>query len=136
MVFTAIKFAVDAHNGQFRKGTNIPYITHLINVMQLLYESNCSEEVIIAGILHDTIEDTSVTIDDIKNLFGDKIASIVGGVSEIKFNGNEKIPWKNRKQHTIDYLKKEASVEELLVACADKIDNICSIKKDYEQIGD
>lgn len=136
MIFKAIKFAVEAHEGQYRKGTDIPYITHLINVMQLLYDYDCSEQIIIAGILHDTIEDTNVTFDDIKINFGEKIAKIVSGVSEIKFNGNNKIPWKQRKQHTIDYLKNDASIEELIVACADKTDNLLSIKKDYLKIGE
>jgi len=130
LVFKAIKFATKAHSGQFRKGTRVPYIVHPLGVGKILIEYNCPEEVVIAGILHDTIEDTSVTIKDIGLHFGKNVERIVEGASE----PNRADTWKNRKKHTIEYLK-TAPNDVLLVACADKLDNIRAIKEDYEQIG-
>ena len=129
-IFDAIEFATKAHKGQFRKGTNIPYIIHPIGVGKILLEHECSEDVVIAGILHDTIEDTSVTIEAIEKIFGGKIKKIVEGASE----PNRKDTWKNRKKHTIKYLR-TAPVDVLFVSCADKLDNIRAIKEDYAQIG-
>src|SRR5665647_24789 len=73
MVFKAIKFVADAHQGQYRKGTNIPYISHLMNVMKILCENGCDKEIITAGILHDVVEDTSVTIEQVERLFGKRV---------------------------------------------------------------
>ncbi|RCK71569.1 MAG: GTP pyrophosphokinase [Ignavibacteriae bacterium] len=138
MIFRAIKFAVEAHEGHYRKGTNIPYITHLMNVMKILCENNCDEEVIVAGILHDVIEDTPYTINFIERKFGKRVASIVNGVSEKKIDQEtgKEILWNQRKQRSIKYLQKKANQDELLVTCADKLDNILSIKSEYKQEGD
>lgn len=130
-IFKAIEFAAKAHTGQFRKSTNLPYILHPLGVGRILIEYDFSEEVVIAGILHDTIEDTSVTLKDILNVFGRNVKRIVEGASE----PNRSDSWVNRKQHTIDYLK-TAPGDVLLVACADKLDNIRAIKKDINKIGD
>lgn len=65
MIFEAIEFATKAHAGQYRKGTGIPYITHPLGVSKILIENGCPEHVIVAGILHDTIEDTPVTFEEI-----------------------------------------------------------------------
>jgi len=130
-IFKAIEVATKAHAGQFRKGTSLPYILHPLGVGRILIEYDFPEEVVIAGILHDTIEDTSVTLKDILKFFGRNVKRIVEGVSE----PNRSDTWKIRKQHTIDYLK-TASIDVLLVTCADKLDNIKAIKEDYNKIGD
>ena len=132
MIFRAIEFATKAHSGQCRKGTRIPYIIHLLNVARTLIQLECSESVIIAGILHDTLEDTRVTLDDILEAFGKKIADLVGSVSEP--NKSELI-WENRKAHTIKNLK-TASQEQLILSLADKLDNIREIREDQDKIGD
>jgi len=129
-IFKAIDFATKAHSGQLRKGTKVPYIVHPLGVGKILIEYNCPEEVVIAGILHDTIEDTSVTLKDIGLHFGKNVKRIVGGASE----PNRADTWKNRKKHTIEYIK-TAPREVLLVSCADKLDNIRAIKGDYAQMG-
>ena len=77
MIFRAIKFAADAHEGHYRKGTNIPYISHLMNVMKILCENNCSDEVVVAGILHDVVEDTPITIEQVERKFGKTVADMV-----------------------------------------------------------
>jgi len=66
MIFEAIEFATKAHINHFRKGTKVPYIIHPLQVARILIESDCSDHVVIAGILHDTVEDTPVTLDDIE----------------------------------------------------------------------
>jgi (p)ppGpp synthase/HD superfamily hydrolase len=126
----AIIFAVRKHSGQLRKGTDIPYIAHIMEVMQILIENNCREEVIIAGILHDTLEDTDTTPDEIKHLFGKKVLSIVQSETEDK-----SLSWLERKTITIDHLK-TVSLETKLVCCADKLSNIRSIYADLQTIGD
>jgi len=130
-IFSAIEFAAKAHSGQFRKGTNIPYIIHPIRVAKILIESRCPEDVVVAGILHDTLEDTSVTVDDLREHFGDSVASIVASVSE----PNKSDAWESRKKFVIEALK-NAPTEVLLVACADHFDNIVEIEDAFGMIGD
>ncbi|MFQ5606249.1 MAG: HD domain-containing protein [bacterium] len=131
MIFTAIEFAARAHAGQFRKGTKIPYIIHPISVAKILIEHGCSDELAIAGVLHDTVEDTRVTLEQIKHAFGIEVAKLVASASE----PNKSDLWENRKQHTLDMLK-TAPREVLLLVCADKLDNIRSIAEDYRKYGD
>ncbi|WP_139365195.1 HD domain-containing protein [Litchfieldia alkalitelluris] len=131
MISLAIEEATIAHHGQFRKLTNIPYITHPYNVGMYLAHSGCSDEVICAGILHDTVEDTNLTLEDIKNKFGSKVASYVAGSSE----PNKENSWEERKQHTIDFLK-TAPKEVCLIVCADKLHNIRSIIQDVDMSGE
>lgn len=130
-IHTAIFFAAESHRGQFRKGTEVPYIIHPLNVGKLLVRYGCSLEIVTAGILHDTVEDTAVTIEDIHRSFGEKVATIVAGTSE----PDKTAPWEYRKHHTIDFLK-TASMDILLVACADKLDNIRTIREDLELSGE
>ncbi len=125
----AIIFATIKHQNQKRKGTEIPYIVHPMEVMQILSSMNCFEDVIVAGILHDTLEDTDAKPDEIKELFGDNVLAIVQTESEDKSK-----TWKERKQATIDHLEK-ASVETKLVCFADKLSNIRSMYRDKQKIG-
>lgn len=130
-VFSAIEFAVKAHCGQYRKGTNIPYIVHPMGVAQILMERGCTNKLVIAGLLHDTLEDTLVTYQSIQASFGWYVAELVKQVSE----PNKKDSWKTRKLQTLESLKK-APFDVLLVACADKLDNIRSLNKDFKKEGD
>lgn len=132
MIFKAIEFATKSHSGQYRKGTKIPYITHPLNVARILIDHDCPAPVIMAGILHDTLEDTRVTFDDLQETFGKEIAELVNSVSEP--NKSDWI-WENRKAHTIKNLK-TASQEQLILSLADKLDNIRMMHEDYERIGD
>jgi len=126
----AIFFAAEKHAGQLRKGTDIPYIVHPIEVMKILIENKCSEKAIIAGILHDTIEDAGVQPDEISKKFNQDILELVQSESEDKTKS-----WEERKQATIDHLK-TASLETKLVCCADKLSNIRSMASDKAAIGD
>jgi (p)ppGpp synthase/HD superfamily hydrolase len=127
----ALKVASKAHEGQYRKHTETPYITHPVTVGMIVMKAGYDEEMIAAAILHDTVEDTNLSLDDIRQEFGGRIAEIVEGCSE----PNKDLPWKARKEHTIEYLK-TAPEKIRIVACADKLHNIRTIIKDYEQIGD
>ncbi|OLS40615.1 HD domain-containing protein [Bacillus sp. MRMR6] len=131
LIEKALQIASKGHLGQVRKNTDIPYFTHPVAVGMILMKAGCRDELVAAGILHDTVEDTKLTLEDIKREFGPKIAEIVAGCSE----PDKSLSWQERKDHTIDFLK-IASEEIRIVACADKLHNIKSIYKDYEQVGD
>jgi (p)ppGpp synthase/HD superfamily hydrolase len=131
VVEKALQAASIAHQNQYRKNTDIPYITHPVAVGMMLMKEGYNAEMIAAGILHDTVEDTEVTLNDIERDFGPIIARIVEGCSE----PNKSLPWKERKEHTIEFLR-TAPEEIRVVACADKLHNIRSIIQDYEQLGD
>jgi (p)ppGpp synthase/HD superfamily hydrolase len=126
----AIEVAAEAHQGQYRKGTGTPYITHPYAVGLILQEAGCTEAVIIAGILHDTVEDTDLTLEFIRERFGSGIADIVEGCSEDKA-----LRWRARKTERIEALR-TASPEVCIVTCADKLHNLRTIISEYDVIGD
>jgi HD superfamily phosphohydrolase YqeK len=126
----AIVFAAKKHDKQYRKSTDIPYIAHLMEVMQILQKDDCYEDVIIAGILHDTLEDTDTTEDEIRSTFGKNILSIVLSVSE-----NKNLDWFERKSKSIIHIRESGS-ETKLVCCADKLSNLRSINADLRTIGE
>ncbi|MCG9127014.1 HD domain-containing protein [Candidatus Poribacteria bacterium] len=126
----AIEVAAVAHHGQFRKGTNTPYITHPYAVGLLLMNAGCTEAVVIAGILHDTVEDTDLTLSRIREDFGETVADIVDGCSE-----NKGLKWRERKTECIESIKK-ASIEVCIVTCADKLHNLRTVISEYDVIGD
>jgi len=129
-IHNAIIFATKAHEGQVRKGTDVPYIIHPMEVMRILTENNCAEEVVIAGLLHDTLEDTATKAEDIIRIFGQTIYDLVKNESEDKTK-----TWKERKQATIDYLA-NASKEIQQICCADKLSNVVSIYADKLTVGE
>ena len=138
LICKAIQFATEKHGsvvnkdgsvGQKRKGSGLPYIIHPMEVWQILRNNNCSVEVQIAGLLHDTLEDTNTTPEEIQSLFGADILALVQTESEDKSK-----TWKERKQHTIDDLAHD-SVETMQVCCADKLSNCRAQLYDFKQIG-
>jgi (p)ppGpp synthase/HD superfamily hydrolase len=130
-IFDAIEFANRIHRGQYRKGLKIPKLVHLIRVMNTLYEYHCCEEVVIAGVLHDSLEDTQTSYDDLVNKFGQKVGDLVKGASE----QDKSLSWEERKKLTIDYLK-TAPDDVLAIVCADKLDNLRSTRQDLQREGD
>jgi hypothetical protein len=125
----AINYATEKHAWQKRKGTEIPYITHPLKVMEILEKNGCSNNVIIAGVLHDTLEDTNAKPEEIEELFGSDVLAIVRSETEDKTKS-----WKERKSHTIEHLK-SASLEVKLVCCADKLANLRDMSLDFSKIG-
>ena len=126
----AIEVAAEAHQGQYRKGTRTPYITHPYAVGLILMEAGCPEAMIVAGILHDTVEDTDLTLEFIQEHFGAYVANIVDGCSE-----NKALRWRARKTERIEALR-SASPEICTVTCADKLHNLRTIISEYDVIGD
>lgn len=137
MVEKAIIFAADAHKGTFRKSTNIPYIVHPMEAGAIAASVTDDEKVIAAAILHDTLEDTDTTPEDIRREFGDEVLRLIESDSEDK---REELPpeetWKMRKEETIDYLRNRADKKEKIIALSDKLSNIRAIYRDYQTIGD
>ena len=131
LIEMAIEVATVAHQGQVRKGTETPYITHPISVGMHLMRASCPDWVVAAGILHDTVEDTFIDIGYIKRHFGKEITSTVARCSE----PDKKLPWKERKQHSIKLLRK-APLEAKMVVCADKLSNIKSIIAGFKESGE
>ena len=138
----ALTVAWEAHKNQKRKGTDLPYILHPIEVAMILINNGANDEQITAGLLHDTLEDTGVTLSEIIEKFGENVGRLVVGASEPnkieltnKFTDEqEKTSWKERKKHTIEYLA-HAPKDIKLISCADKLSNIRSMMKDYKEIG-
>lgn len=126
----AISFAAEKHAGQVRKGTHIPYIVHPMEVLQILYSMRADTYVMIAGVLHDTVEDTDTSLEEIRELFGDYVAELVASNSEDKSKS-----WDERKQHTIDALP-GAQLDVQMLILADKLSNLRSIAYDYKNIKD
>lgn len=131
-IFDALQFATNAHSGQFRKGTKIPYIVHPVTVMQTLIEYGASDDAVMAGILHDTLGDTPTTVADLEQNFGKRITQLVIGASEM----DKSLSWEERKEHTLDTLGKCDDLDLLMVTCADKFSNIRSIIADHKKFGD
>ena len=127
---TAKAFAEKAHQGQTRKSSNVPYITHPILVAKRLESAGFTDELVCAGYLHDVVEDTPYEIEDIKSTFGPRIAALVAAHTEDKSKS-----WEERKQHTIDTIKNaEDEVKYLIVA--DKLDNLLGLEQDLMSQGD
>ncbi|MFT9598123.1 HD domain-containing protein [Mesobacillus sp.] len=131
LIDKALQIASMAHEGQYRKNTKIPYIAHPVAVGMILQKAGYSEEMVAAGILHDTVEDTDITMEDIEREFGIEVVRIVEGCSE----PDKSLSWEERKEHTIEFLK-TASEEIRVVACADKLHNVRSIRQDVVQLGE
>ncbi|ALX49212.1 HD domain-containing protein [Lentibacillus amyloliquefaciens] len=126
----AKEFAERAHQGQTRKSSGDPYITHPIRVAKRLEAAGASDELVCAGYLHDVAEDTSHEIEDIEKTFGIEVARLVATHTEDKSK-----TWQERKQHTIDTVK-FASKDVKYLILADKLDNLLSMEQEYAHQGD
>ena len=124
----AINEAARLHHEQKRKGDGLPYVVHLFSVAVILSNYTNDEDIIAAGLLHDTIEDVpGYTKEELEKDFGKRVAEIVEGVTEEKFIGqNEKATWRNRKEGYLEKLQQD-SEEAMLVCAADKIHNLDSM---------
>lgn len=132
----ALNFAAEAHKNQFRKGTDTPYITHPVDVADIIATMTDDENMIAAGLLHDVVEDTDRTEADIRACFGDRIANLVSAETEDKMRDQKaEDTWIIRKQNTLWGLE-HASKEAKIMALADKLANLRSIDRDYQLVGD
>ena len=133
----AFEFAFRHHIGTTRKGSQIPYIVHPMEVAAILLKNHASEDVIVAGLLHDVIEEENVELMELERQFGKKVAKLVDFATEPAElrKKDRKKSWKARKQHTLDHLE-AATQEEKLLSCADKLSNIRDTIADYKELGD
>ena len=132
----AIVFAVRAHAGTERRGKGFPYIVHPMEAVEIVATMTPDQELLAAAALHDTVEDTDVTIDQIREEFGERIANLVASESDVMIQGvSEEDSWHARKQAAIDRLSK-ASREAKIVAMGDKLSNMRAIARDYAEQGD
>lgn len=133
----AIMFAARAHSGTYRKGTKIPYIVHPMEAAAIVATITDDPDMIAAAVLHDVVEDTDATVEEIRFFFNDHIARLVESESE---NKRKDLPpqetWMLRKMETLDFLKNKAGREEKILALADKLSNIRAINRDQKTIGE
>ncbi|MBQ9473900.1 MAG: bifunctional (p)ppGpp synthetase/guanosine-3',5'-bis(diphosphate) 3'-pyrophosphohydrolase [Bacteroidales bacterium] len=128
----AAKFAIDAHRGIERRGKGYPYIMHPMEAACIVASLTTDPEMLAAAILHDTVEDTEVTIEQIRQEFGDRVASLVFHETSPLPHGS---PWRVRKQAQADLIA-SSPLDSKMVAMGDKLSNLRTIVSDYRQIGD
>ena len=133
----AIIFATRAHSGTYRKGTKIPYIVHPIEAAAIVATMTDDPDMIAAAVLHDVVEDTDATVEEIRFFFNDRIAKLVEAESEDK---RKDLPpqetWMIRKMETLEFLRNQADREAKILALADKLSNMRAIHRDQKTIGD
>jgi (p)ppGpp synthase/HD superfamily hydrolase len=131
----AMAYAAEKHATQTRKGSDTPYLGHLLSVAGFVIEADGTETEAIAALLHDAAEDQGgeATLAEIREKFGDEVAEIVGECSDT-FE-TPKPPWRERKENYVNHLP-EASDSALLVSLADKLHNVRAILRDYREVGD
>ncbi|MCQ2137201.1 MAG: HD domain-containing protein [Bacteroidales bacterium] len=132
----AIIFATKAHAGTERRGKGFPYIIHPLEAVEIVATITSDQEVLSAAALHDTVEDTDVTIEQIRAEFGERIASLVDTESDrFEAGRSEEESWRDRKQAAIDRLA-AAGRDAKTVAMGDKLSNMRAIARDYARQGD
>jgi len=131
----AFIFAAQKHSGQTRKASTIPYIAHLMGVASLVLEAGGDEDLAIAALLHDVVEDCGgiPMLREVRRRFGTRVAKVVDGCTDAYTD--PKPPWRERKENYIRHLK-TADADTRLVSAADKLNNVRSILSDYRAIGE
>ncbi len=131
----AFAFAAEKHAGQRRKASTIPYLAHLMGVASLVLEFGGDEDMAIAALLHDVVEDCGGVpmLKEVKRKFGGRVAKIVDGCTDSVTN--PKPPWRERKETYVRHLK-DADAETRMVSAADKLNNVRSILADYREVGE
>jgi GTP pyrophosphokinase len=131
----AVAYATHLHAAQRRKGSDIPYIAHLLSVTGIVLQHGASEDEAIAALLHDAVEDQGgqPTLAEIERRFGPSVACIVEGCTDA--DTIPKPPWRQRKERYIAHLA-DASPSMRLVSAADKLDNARAIVADYRTLGE
>ena len=136
LVDKAMIFAINAHKNTERRGKGFPYVIHVMEAVEIVATITNDAELLAAAALHDTVEDTDVTIEQIRSEFGERIARLVSSESETVVEGlSETDSWRMRKQAAIDRLGK-APYDAKIVAMGDKLSNMRAIARDYHRDGD
>ena len=132
----AIIFAVKAHHNTERRGKGFPYIVHPMEAVEIVATITSDQELLAAAVLHDVIEDTDVTVEELRAEFGNRIAELVHAESDQFIEGiSETDSWHDRKQAAINRLA-AASYDAKIVAMGDKLSNMRAIARDYAIKGD
>jgi (p)ppGpp synthase/HD superfamily hydrolase len=131
----AFQFAAEKHAGQTRKASSTPYIAHLMGVASLVLEFGGDEDMAVAALLHDVVEDCggAPMLKEVRRRFGSRVAKIVDGCTDS--DTDPKPPWRERKEKYIRHLK-NADAETRLVSAADKLNNVRCILSDYREVGE
>lgn len=132
----AIEFAVRAHHNTERRGKGFPYIVHPLEAVAIVATITPDQELLAAAALHDVVEDTEFTLEDLRREFGERVSWLVEMESD-KFVGgmSEEDSWRDRKQAAIDRIA-AAPYEAKIVAMGDKLSNMRAISRDYDEVGD
>jgi len=133
LVHLALIFAARKHTKP-RKGTHIPYITHPVHVAIILARHGFDDQVLAAAILHDVLEDTETTPEELRTAFGDNLLRMVKDVSEPKFKRPKSETWEQRKRAKLKHLQ-SASREALAISAADRLHNVSNTLHDIEVSG-
>ena len=132
----ALVYAAELHEKQVRKGSDTPYVAHLLAVASLVLEHGGSEDEAIAGLLHDAIEDQGgdATRQEIRRRFGEVVTAIVDGCTDAEVV--PKPPWRARKEAYVAHIAEGSSPSVRLVSSADKLHNARTIVADYRALGE
>ena len=125
----AIHFAVEAHLGTERRGKGYPYIIHPLEAVTIVATMTADQRLLAAAALHDVVEDTDISIEQLRSSFGDEIAQLVAEESHPKDLG-----WRESRELAITHLR-QASRESQIVAMGDKLSNMRAIAHDYRDLG-
>ncbi|MBR6964114.1 MAG: bifunctional (p)ppGpp synthetase/guanosine-3',5'-bis(diphosphate) 3'-pyrophosphohydrolase [Prevotella sp.] len=131
----AILFAVKAHADTERKGKGFPYIVHPLEAMAIVATMTSNQELLAAAVLHDTIEDTDTTMEQLCAEFGPRVAKLVETETDQHFSADKALTWHQRKQESLNRLA-SASRDAMIVALGDKLSNMRGIAQDYAVLGD
>lgn len=130
----ALALAARAHRDQVRKSTDLPYITHVVHVSVILIRHGFGEDLAIAGLLHDVVEDCDVPLAAIAAEFGDEVARLVDAVSETKALDGSELPWEQRKAEKLAHLR-AGGPDVAALKAADALHNARSIAADLRSEG-
>ena len=131
----AVLFAVKAHADTERKGKGFPYIVHPLEAMAIVATMTSDQELLAAAVLHDTIEDTDTTMEQLCAEFGPRVAKLVETETDQHFSADKALTWHQRKQESLNRLA-SASRDAMIVALGDKLSNMRGIAQDYAALGD
>ncbi|MBR0295082.1 MAG: bifunctional (p)ppGpp synthetase/guanosine-3',5'-bis(diphosphate) 3'-pyrophosphohydrolase [Bacilli bacterium] len=132
LVDKAIIFATNAHKNTGRRGKSFPYIIHPLEAMSIVATMSNNPILLAAAVLHDVVEDTDATIEDIRKEFGEEVASLVEYET---IQADKDLSWRERKQIAIDHVR-DGTIDFKMVALGDKLSNLRAIHNDYLDFGD
>ena len=133
----ATRLAAQAHDGAYRKGGRAPYLLHVMETAEIVGTMTEDEDVLAAAVLHDVLEDTSVTEEELRETVGGHVTELVLAVSENKRREQPaEMTWRLRKQESVERLLKDPRLEVKMIALGDKLSNIRALQRDYGILGE